>query len=359
MNKFNHNKMFKSALSVIITFSIVFSSFSFNAYADSENDPTGFGVNDMSYGMAKIAVPLMNGVFDVVNLLSGAVEIWSCLDGKVYKNLSYGEYDVQKYDLYIPHGLDKSQPQGVLLFIHGGTWTMGKKEHMAWAAARFAKRGYISVTMNYNLASQGNDDVAKATGSKPDADVFDMLNDVTLCISSVNKRLNELGYVADSLALSGVSAGSHIAALYTYSRYSESEIPIKMLFNITTPVGFHNGTFDNYSPAEVAQYASIVAGEIITEENIINPDDKAEALLNSISPVSHINENSVPTLLGFAGKDKTIGTNQFNTIKPVLDKYEVENDVIWWKNSDHTLMLDPFSMLQWTAKVSEWLEIYM
>ena len=186
---------------------------------------------------------------------------------------------------------------------------MGEKEHMAWACARYAKLGYIAATMDYDLASQGNDNVARVTGSKSNATVFDMLDDVGDCITAIKVKCAELGYKADSLALSGTSAGSHIAALYAYSRASESAIPIKMIFPITTPVGFYSGTFDNMSDADVAQYATIVAGVPITEDDIANPDEEAKAILDSISPVSNINENSVPTLMGFAGKDTIIGTN--------------------------------------------------
>ena len=50
-----------------------------NAKGNESDDPTGFGVKDMSYAMAKIAVPMMNKVFDVANLLAGAAEVWTCL----------------------------------------------------------------------------------------------------------------------------------------------------------------------------------------------------------------------------------------------------------------------------------------
>lgn len=352
-------KKSKRVLSFVFVLMLCVSVLSIPALA--ADDPTGFGLPDMSYEMAVIAVPAMNAVFDAANVLAGAVEVWTDLDGSLYPDLPYGDASrgCQKYDLYIPKGLDKNTPQGVLLFIHGGTWSMGEKEHMAWACARYAKLGYIAATMDYDLASQGNDNVARVTGSKSNATVFDMLDDVGDCITAIKVKCAELGYKADSLALSGTSAGSHIAALYAYSRASESAIPIKMIFPITTPVGFYSGTFDNMSDADVAQYATIVAGVPITEDDIANPDEEAKAILDSISPVSNINENSVPTLMGFAGKDTIIGTNHYGTIKPVLDANGVPNEVVWWKNSDHTLIGDVGAMLSWNKAVSQWLAKYM
>ena len=332
-----------------------------NELAEEASDPTGFGVKDMSYGMAVVAIPLMNKVFDVCNLVVVGSNTWTSEDGELYEDLTYGDAsrECQKYDLYIPNGLDKSKAQGVLLFIHGGTWTMGDKSCMSYLCTKFAKYGYIAATMNYDLASQGNDDVAKVTGSKSNADIFDMLDDVNDCIKSIKDKCNDLGYTVNSLALSGQSAGSHISALYAYSRPQDSAIPIKMVFNLTTPVGFYDGVFDNYTAAEVAQYASIVSGENLTESDITSPDSEAQAILDSISPMHYVNKNTVPSLMGFAGKDTTIGTNQYQSIKPLLDKYGVDNDVVWWENSDHTLMFDPGTIDTWTEKSVEWLGKYM
>ena len=329
--------------------------------AFAADDPTGFGIRDMSYEAAVIAVPAMNKVFDAANVLAGAVEIWSPLDGARYTDLPYGDASrgCQKYDLYVPNGLDANVPQGVLLFVHGGTWTMGEKGHMAWAAARYAKLGYIAATLNYDLASQGNDNVARVTGSKSNADVFDMLDDVGDCIAAIKAKCAELGYHVDSLAISGASAGSHIAALYAYSRAEESAIPIRMIFPVTAPISFHKGTFDNYTDDVIAQYASIVAGAELTEADITNPDARAQAILDSISPVSFIDADSVPTLLGYASADTVIGTNQYQTIQPVLAANGVDNDVVWWNNCDHTLVGDPGAMQRWNNAVEQWLAKYM
>ena len=327
--------------------------------SDSKDDPTGFGVNNMSYIETKITIPFINLVFDILNVFAGFSESWTSFDGCVYKNESYGERGCQTYDLYIPQGLDVSEPQGLILFIHGGTWTMGDKRHMAWACAKYAKKGYITATMNYDLASQGNGGVARATSSKENATVFDMLDDVTAAVSAIETKCGENGFSLKSLALSGVSAGSHIAALYAYTRTEESPVPIRLLFNLTTPVGFFKGTFDNYSDEEVARYASIVSGYELTASDIAEPTNEIVDILKSISPCANIDGNSVPTLLGFADRDTTIGTNQYETIRPILEEYAVPHDVVWWRNCNHTLVRDSSAFRQWISLTTEWLERYM
>ncbi len=323
------------------------------------SDPTGFGIRNMSLLGAKITVPLMNFAFDVLNKKAEFTESWTKKDGDIYKNIPYGEYGAQKFDLYVPSNLEKEKPVGVALFIHGGTWVMGRKEHMAAGCAKIAKAGYIAATMNYNLISEKNKNVAKVTGSKEDVNCFDMLDDITACISEINKKLLNLGYTPSSLALSGTSAGSHLAALYAYSRYAESAIPIKMIFTITMPVSLHFEAFDNYNYNNFAAIASLVAGKEFSGEDIKDPLSDANKLIDTLSPVSYITEKTVPTLMGFAAKDKTIGTNHYPTIKPVLDKFGVPNDVIWWKNSDHTLTSDKGTTNEFFKTAVSWMHKYM
>ena len=48
--------------------------------------------------------------------------------------------------------------------------------------------------MNYDLASQGNGGVARATGSKENATVFDMLDDVTAAVSAIETKCGEKAF---------------------------------------------------------------------------------------------------------------------------------------------------------------------
>lgn len=325
----------------------------------ADNSGLGLDYETMPYPVAVVGYQASNLVFEGANLIAGLVETWSDQDGQCLSNLKYGDGQRHVYDLYLPANLDKNKDQGVILFIHGGTWSMGNKDHMRAFCRKYAKLGYITATMNYDLASYGNDELADGTGSKHKANVIDMVDDVEMCVSAIKAKCNELGYTVSGLALSGESAGSNISMLFGYGRPEKSAIPVKMIFNITSPVGFYNGTFDNYTTAEVAEYASLVSGQTLTAEDIENPDERAEAILYSISPVKHITYGSAPTLMAFAGKDTTIGTNQYNTIKPVLDQYNVPNDVVWFPNSNHALYSDPGKLDEWLEKSTEWLHRYL
>ena len=57
------------------------------------------------------------------------------------------------YDLYIPYSTEytKNKHNGIILFIHGGSWTSGNKSDMDYLARRYAKYGYITATLSYTL----------------------------------------------------------------------------------------------------------------------------------------------------------------------------------------------------------------
>lgn len=348
----------KKKLTAILLALMILATLSTGALA-ADNSGLGLDYETMPYPVAVVGYQASNMVFEGANLLAGAVETWSDMDGQCLTNLKYGDGQRHVYDLYLPKELDVNKEQGVILFIHGGTWSMGNKDHMRAFCRKFAKRGYITATMSYDLASYGNDELADATGSKHNANVIDMVYDVEMCVAAIKNKLNEMGYKVSGLALSGESAGSNISMLFGYGRPEKSAIPVKMIFNITSPVGFYNGTFDNYTTEEVAEYASLVSGQKLTAEDIENPDERADAILRSISPVKYITYGSAPTLMAFAGKDTTIGTNQYNTIKPVLDQYNVPNDVVWFPNSNHTLESDPGKLDEWINVSLQWLEKYL
>lgn len=304
---------------------------------------------------------LKNGADTFYNVFvaSGWEESWDESDGTVYENLRYDDNNGKntkrnKYDLYIPKDADKTKPQGVILFVHGGSWMFGNKDAMDWAAARYAKEGYITATMSYNLISGNAPYLSYITGSPTNVTIYDMLDDVGNCIKAIKEELVQLGYNPTNLALSGMSSGSHISLLYGYSRAEESAIPISFMFEQTGPVDMHKIAWNPDNSAEGAQdagiagYVSMFSGKTVTEEDIVN----------SISPVAYINENSVPTLMGYAEKDDVIGTGHYPVIKEYLDKYNVTNDVVLYPNSGHMLESDKDSEKEWHEKTCQWLQTY-
>ena len=75
--------------------------------------------------------------------------------GTIYTDLSYENQNDNKYDLYVPEGLDKNENQQLILFIHGGSFNSGSKEDFDLWCKYYASHGYITATIDYTLQMQG------------------------------------------------------------------------------------------------------------------------------------------------------------------------------------------------------------
>ena len=119
-----------------------------------------------------------------------------------FRELAYGAHERQKLDLGFPQGADGKHP--VLLFVHGGGWSIGdKRQGAASKGAHFLKQGWAFATTNYRLV--------------PDATVEQQAADVAAAISFLRKQP---GLDGNRIVVMGHSAGAHLAALVgTDERY--------------------------------------------------------------------------------------------------------------------------------------------
>ncbi len=58
----------------------------------------------------------------------------------VFKDLAYGEAERNIMDIYVPESAYENEYNGVILYIHGGSWTGGNKEDIAEKCRCFAKK---------------------------------------------------------------------------------------------------------------------------------------------------------------------------------------------------------------------------
>ena len=96
-------------------------------------------------------------------------------------------------------------PNGTLLaFMHGGGWTNGYKEWMAFMAPAFTTAGVTFATIGYRLAP---------------AHVFPAgMDDVVAAVALLYRNAAEFGYDPARIFLGGHSAGGHYAALLAVRR---------------------------------------------------------------------------------------------------------------------------------------------
>jgi len=110
---------------------------------------------------------------------------------------AYGADPKQALDLVKPAGVDKAP---VLLFVHGGGWSIGDKRHAAGDKARWANaKGWAFASANYRLV--------------PQATVEQQAADVAGAIAWLRANATVQGLDPDRIVLMGHSAGAHLVAL--------------------------------------------------------------------------------------------------------------------------------------------------
>lgn len=110
---------------------------------------------------------------------------------------AFGTDPKQRLDLLRPASATKAP---VLLFIHGGGWSIGDKRHAAAPKARhFTADGWAFASANYRLV--------------PQATVEQQAADVASAIAWLRANAAKQSLDPDRIVLMGHSAGAHLAAL--------------------------------------------------------------------------------------------------------------------------------------------------
>lgn len=157
-------------------------------------------------------------------------------DGQKISDLKYADRDGTRnvYDLWLPKYVLDGEKKGanipVILFVHGGGWTSGKKEDEEQGCIRYCKQGYVTATLNYRLQNQPN--------ALDNGNFLDMIEDIRACVADIKNQLEMRGYTSTRMALGGGSAGGHLSMLYGVTYGDESPIPVKLLIPRCGPSSF-------------------------------------------------------------------------------------------------------------------------
>ena len=275
---------------------------------------------------------------------AGYMEGWSEEDGQFIPNLVYNKEKNLQYDMYLPKDLKKDAPVRLLLFIHGGAWKEGSRYDVAYACKYYAKHNCVTATLEYSLLAKDH----------PEVKIPTMLDEITECIGAIKEKLAAEGYQTSKIALSGVSAGGHLALLYSYSRAEESPIPIAFVFEFVGPTDFCERTL---GAKDSAGFISFVTGQKINPEDLNKPEIKK--LGESLSPLSFVTEKSVPTICAYGGKDWLVPACHRNALVRALEKNGVPHVCVDFPNSDHGMGNDPDKAEEFRKAVFSYCEKYM
>ena len=234
---------------------------------------------------------------------------------KEYKDLVYKTIDstALKLDIYHSKNLEGTAP--LIIFIHGGAWKKGDKHDYLVYLTSYAKKGYITATIQYRFAG-----VAKYPAQ---------LLDVQSAVIWLKQHAEEYHIDPNKVAMVGGSAGGHLAMMNAYSNSDyivteENEFSPK----VQALVNF-------YGPSDLVDVAE--KDKPTVEYLIGKTEDEAPELYKAASPIYFISKTAPPTITFHGTLDDLVPYEQSDRLHEKLQKMGVPSYYHKLKGWPHTM----------------------
>ena len=260
--------------------------------------------------------------------------------GDIFKNQNYENENGNQYDLYIPSGLDKTQNQYLILYIHGGSFNSGSKEDGEAWCKYYAAQGYITASVDYTLQMQGKD-----------ASIYLMNEEIENAVRAIQQRAAELGYHIAGMAPFGVSAGGTLAMNLAYN--GNSAIPVKFVFQMAAPTYFEPSEWSLLMKvdklASATDFCKMMTGKELDDYTLD---------IQKISPAGIVNDDSAPSLIAYGRIDHCVPVNQKYYLMGAYILHDVPYDYIEFPKSNHGMYNDLDKLQEFLDKSLEYADRY-
>lgn len=273
----------------------------------------------------------------------------------------------ETFTLYVPKqeiiDAHKAQGNGVVMMIHGGSWTSGDKSSLYTYARDWVLKGYFVMTVNHTYALRYYDNGDVVT-------FLDIQNELDQAMAKLKELSDEKGWNINKAATHGYSSGSHLAAWYAYDKGNRADAPIPVVctFSMVGSMTFHNNAWLDVGPlgqqlavlglndpkmCEIAEdnprrdelqaaLDAVAAGtkdrsELNEYDYTTYSKEEYDAKIDSLSPLSFVKKGDcVPTVLAEACQDNLLisATNGY-LMDEALNAAGVDHDVIIFPNTEH------------------------
>ncbi len=223
-------------------------------------------------------------------------------------DVSYGNDDDQKFDIYLP--ANRTLDTKVMILVHGGGWSAGDKNDMNYFVDLIFQNfeNIAVVNINYRLADENNQPYPMQT------------NDITSVINHL--KANQTDYVIDDeFGFIGTSAGAHLSMLWSYALDINSDI--KMVCSIVGPTNFTDPAYLNNTDPDVQELIDLFGLTATTE------------FLEEVSPYHRVTTSAPPTILFYGGQDPLIPTTQGTDMRDKLVELGVTHEFTLYEDEGH------------------------
>ncbi|WP_462412621.1 alpha/beta hydrolase [Neobacillus sp. Marseille-QA0830] len=244
-------------------------------------------------------------------------------------HVMYGSDSKQGMDIYTPlSGAKVAHP--VIIYVHGGGWMHGDKSNVAEKPAFFTNKGYVFISVNYQLS--------------PRVSYKEMAKDVADAIQWVFHQAPSYHIDTAKINLMGHSAGGHLVTLVGTNPYylASAGMPLQMINTIvnldgpidlmdfiprnTTYMEVFGGKRETWADASPLTYA---ANKHLPPILLVGKDQKAFTTFaekagyagNNVELFFNhtLTHREITKLLG-AGSDNVEAINMTNTVAGFLER---------------------------------------
>lgn len=240
---------------------------------------------------------------------------------EVQKDIVYKQVDSisLQLDIYKQKNLSEAAP--VLIFIHGGGWSKGKRSDYLPYLLDYAQKGYVTVTVSYRLSGVAHFPAA--------------VQDVQAAVQWIREHSAAYMINPEKMALIGGSAGGHLAMMVGYGE-DDTDRKVQAVVNL-------------YGPTDLTTEYARNRGESLNflgESYQERPD-----LYEAASPRTYISPDDPPTLIFHGTIDSLVPVSQSDSLHQWLDHAGVPNEYHRLKGWPHTMDL--------STKVNNYCQYYM
>jgi acetyl esterase/lipase len=198
----------------------------------------------------------------------------------------------RRFELDVMHHKDKPAGAPILLQVHGGAWILGQKEQQGIPLMlHMAARGWVCVAVNYPLS--------------PRARWPEHLIAVKRALQWIREHATEYGGDPSFVAVTGGSAGGHLAAMLALTPHDKSLQP--GFADVDTSVQAcvpHYGVYD-FTAESGARYTR-QRMESLLKRYVMSPDAKYPDEYRAASPLNRITADAPPFLVVHGRNDTLV-----------------------------------------------------